>query len=618
MVPFTSTDVCLVNMPFSSISYPSAALGILDACLTKHNITSKTFHFNLDFAEIIGPRLFNLMSELPQQLLMGEWIFRKLSFPEFLSNDEEYFGLFSTEYPLLKKTLIQMQSVAETFLQKVVEEILVNEPRIVGCSSNFQQHCASLAVLRRIKEQNPKIYTVLGGSNCEGQAAKVIVSHFKWIDYVCYGEAEVSFPELCKKLLFSSERISESSIPDGFISRENFSSALKKGLFSQTYKFSNWDIIPNYDEYFSRLKRHEIAKQITPILVTESSRGCWWGQKIKCAFCGLEDETVKFRQKEPNKFCDEIECLNKKYKIKKFRLLDNSVSLTTLKHMSDRFYNKGYLFICDIKVNISKEMISRISSAGIKTVQVGVESLCDEVLKMVNKGASTLLNIQFLKWATFYGIEPVWNFLVAFPGEQELWYQNVIELIPKISHLHPPTGLFPVKYYRFSDYFSKQNFYKLCLQPETAYHFVYPLDKHGLYDIAYYFKNTNLNAENSNHSSLRPTTYQTLQTLVDNWIEDFSKQGAQKLQMVKGSNNCFVVDCRQSGKQKNIPIDYLQSKILELSDKVISLHEIEQVYHSNPNHLHDAIDFLIKHNLLLMEKDRILSLVIYTDSGKEY
>lgn len=35
------------------------------------------------------------------------------------------------------------------------------------------------------------------------------------------------------------------------------------------------------------------------LLVLEGARGCWWGEKHHCTFCGLNGSLMKFRSKPP-------------------------------------------------------------------------------------------------------------------------------------------------------------------------------------------------------------------------------------------------------------------------------------------------------------------------------
>src|SRR6266511_2950355 len=51
-------DVCLVSMPYASLSRPSMALGLLKAILEEGGMRAAVVHANLLFAEAIGLRRY--------------------------------------------------------------------------------------------------------------------------------------------------------------------------------------------------------------------------------------------------------------------------------------------------------------------------------------------------------------------------------------------------------------------------------------------------------------------------------------------------------------------------------------------------------------------------------
>ena len=72
---------------------------------------------------------------------------------------------------------------------------------IVGFTSTFEQNIASLALARRIKAAYPHIAIVFGGANWEEEMGLELHHQFPFVDYVCSGEAERSFPTLVEQVL---------------------------------------------------------------------------------------------------------------------------------------------------------------------------------------------------------------------------------------------------------------------------------------------------------------------------------------------------------------------------------------------------------------------------------
>ena len=59
----------------------------------------------------------------------------------------------------------------------------------------------------------------------------------------------------------------------------------------------------------SRPEQTTVLRRVVPTLLFETSRGCWWGAKSHCTFCGLNGETMAFRSKSPRRALDELEQL---------------------------------------------------------------------------------------------------------------------------------------------------------------------------------------------------------------------------------------------------------------------------------------------------------------------
>jgi release factor glutamine methyltransferase len=61
----------------------------------------------------------------------------------------------------LPKAVFSIEELTAPFIDGLADEILARRPKIVGCSSVFEQHVASIALLRRIKEHAPGVVTMI-------------------------------------------------------------------------------------------------------------------------------------------------------------------------------------------------------------------------------------------------------------------------------------------------------------------------------------------------------------------------------------------------------------------------------------------------------------------------
>ncbi len=183
-------DVCLVSMPYASLSRPSMALGLLKAILEEGGMRAAVVHANLLFAEAIGLRRYEVITEgSPIVFLSGEWTFAGAAFaddPRREEKDAEYLRqVHEASEPAQSRSertqrargrsaadalisdLWALRAAATQFVDDVARRVLATGARVVGCTSTFEQHVASLALLRRIHELDPDVITMLGGANCE-------------------------------------------------------------------------------------------------------------------------------------------------------------------------------------------------------------------------------------------------------------------------------------------------------------------------------------------------------------------------------------------------------------------------------------------------------------------
>ena len=253
--------------------------------------------------------------------------------------------------------------------------------------------------------------------------------------------------------------------------------------------------VPVYDDWIAAFARSPWAAIHPPKLFFESSRGCWWGQKHLCSFCGLNGTGLRFRAKSPDRVVTEIEHLWRRFpQVRYLQATDNILDMdyltSVLPRLADlaRDPDRPLQMFFEIKSNLRKDQVGALADGGIVDVQPGIESLSDEVLALMRKGATGLGQIQLIKWATERGIGLLYNLLVNSPGEQAAWYDAMTEMLPALEHLPPPTGVLPIRLERFSPYHRRPEQYGLRgVRPASYYRALFRDPRIDLDRIAYTF-----------------------------------------------------------------------------------------------------------------------------------
>lgn len=575
-----TAQVCLVNMPYCPITRPSLALGVLKACLRGTGITCAVEYANLRFAELIGVDALRVLACSRNEYLIGEWTFAGAAFPEHRTEVEDAIGrtTIADLTPDKSATLSDLTSVwkaarefAPTFVEETAQRVMARRPRIVGCTSTFEQQTASLALLRRIKELDPGIVTMLGGANCEAEMGWAVIQEFPWVDFVVSGEAEEIFAPLCKMALRKGTAIDPVLLPNGVFSARHVKAKTyapgratpPRAVLEQMDKSP----VPDFDEYFAALERSPIRSLIVPALPVESSRGCWWGQKSHCTFCGLNGDGMRFRAKSPDRVLEELDYLVKRHGVKDIQMADNILDMNHLRTVIPALADAGapYDMFYEIKANLKREQVALLSRAGVSKVQPGVESLHDGLLKLMAKGSTAAINIDLLKHTRQFGIHSVWLMLVGFPGEDDYWHIETAAMLPLLHHLQPPADVLYMRFDRFSVYHSNPEQHGLKLKPYPAYGVVYPAKPERLQDLAYFFLDDN----NAKILRDRPGIA-ALKAAVWRWIRTFGRDLRPVLCAEDNGDSIRIFDTREVATARLLTLTGLEAEVYRGCDPSIA------------------------------------------------
>ena len=313
---------------------------------------------------------------------------------------------------------------------------------------------------------------------------------FPFVDYACSGEADATLPALVDALELPPTRRRRRlrSIP-GLVFRDR--GATEHSGPATPIEDMDSLPLPAFEDFFCARQRSPAASQLPPTLLFEGSRGCWWGAKQHCTFCGLNGHSMGYRSKSPARLIDEIAILVKRWPCPTIEAVDNILDMgyfDSVLPALERLDLPGPMFF-EVKANLKRHHVAALARAGITRIQPGVESLSDHVLQLMRKGTSGLRNVQLLKWCREYGVSVDWNLLYAFPGETDADYLAIAALLPRLRHLQMPGACGPIRLDRFSPYFERpEQFGIAAVQPMPVYRFLYPLAGLRLHDVAYYFE----------------------------------------------------------------------------------------------------------------------------------
>jgi ribosomal peptide maturation radical SAM protein 1 len=493
--------VLLVSMPFMDIDTPSIQLGLLSSIVRSHGYPVRTVHANLGLAARIGDRTYRALAQ-HRGSMVGEWLFSVAAFGadapdpdgrllDDCADDLAYLGDARNELRRIR------DEVVPAFLDELVETLPWHNVRVAGFTCTFQQNAASIALARRVKERHPRVVTVFGGAGVDGEMGLELQRRTASMDLIVVGEGDVALP----RLLDALREGRDPTLVPGVAGRD--------GCTPPGEPLRDLDElpVPDYTEYFDKVGNLDVR------IPFESARGCWWGEKHHCVFCGLNGTAMGFRAKSAGRVLAELTELSRRHHRFQFDAVDNILDPRLIRDLLPRLAEHNLDLFYEVKANLTRDQIRRLAQAGVRRLQPGLESLSSHVLGLMRKGVRAAQNVNVLRWARYYGIRIDWNVLWGLPGEEAGDYKTQAQLVPHLAHLQPPSSAGRIWMERFSPIFN-DDFPVRRRQPERSYRYVYPaavdLDR-----VAYFF-------DYELEGALPDDTYDELRAAVGEWRRAWS------------------------------------------------------------------------------------------------
>lgn len=552
-------DVLLIIPPFAMTNYQSLGVHILQALAKREGYNVRVFYGNIHFASALGETYPKLCEAGPYML--GERCFAQAAWgktEDSLYHNRIYdhkasFGwkqeaqfLFPSSENIPLDSMKETSCIAIQWVESLKESLKQLDCPLIGLSSSYEQINASVALIKAIKEIHQGTTTFMGGYSAEGIMAQGLVSldpDSLFLDYIFSGESESSFIDFLRD--FTKGITPEKRIIKGIT-------------------LENMDDLPSldYSEYFSQLENY-LPKEFnnsSAQIALETSRGCWWGEKSHCLFCGYSDKRLKFREKSSPKFLKELEHMEK-YGSSYAHMADLIMPKAHFDGLLPALVENGapWTFYYEQRAAWDRDKLELMKKAGIMDNQPGIETLSTGLLRFMGKGSNLKRNLRFLRESTGAEIKMYWNIVWGFPGESAEEYETMTKMMPIISHLIPPVGIFKLALSRFSPLFEYPDKWGLKnLRPLPAYNEVFPSSA-DTEKLAYYFL-----CDYQAETFEKPHVMNALVKQVEKWNISWENPISRPRLMIarSGSGDLVLLDTRDLGFPLQTPINSEQTLVL--------------------------------------------------------
>jgi ribosomal peptide maturation radical SAM protein 1 len=535
--------VALISMPTLSARFPSFQLALLKPTLERAGIPAQTFSLFMYFGTYAGWRISETLSDVYPSMV-GEWIWTKAAFGDF-ADDAGYFEVYRENLAgICHKAgctfddLRRMrETVAPAFIDFCMNSVDWSRFGMIGLSVVFQQTLASIAFAKALKQRYPHIPIMLGGATFEDDIAEEIMKGCPQVDYIHCGDADETLPTAVRRI-YSGQ--SMQGMP-GIMWRDN-DRVVYNGR-APNLADMNKTPVPDFDEYFYARTQsgYQYSDQVQGVLLPiETARGCWWGVKNHCTFCGLNRAGMEFRSKRVENVIQQLDELSRRYGILDFNAIDNIIEPEYIDKLFGQLgdANADIRLHYEVRPSLSRAQLKHMRKGGLFSIQPGVESFSTHILKLMRKHTTGVRNLELIKWSTYYGINNLYNILLRFPGETAEDYRAQCEVISKIHHFQAPWAIAKARADRGSPMYTDPESQSISrLVPSPCYDYLFPKDRFDLNRVSYYF-------EHEMDNTVDDRQYDEIFDAVAVWQDRWGKHPRPYLRYRKGWATILIDDGR--------------------------------------------------------------------------
>ncbi|MCK5684012.1 cobalamin-dependent protein [bacterium] len=342
----------------------------------------------------------------------------------------EYFHRIDSKYKkfwfqhsyLYKNSLKDHNFPDELEIKKCTENIQSKSPDIVGISLFSTTVDASIKLAKKLKSENPKIKIIFGGPECSPACTgpeKLLKTGV--VDFVCVGEGERSFYELCESLRSGKSEFK------GVYYKDSADCII--GNFSITV--IDLDEIPPPDFSDFQLDLYD-----RPVFTYQTTRSC----PYQCDFCDDRIVWRKFRTVSVSKVIKDLSYLVKNNDIKRIFFCDSIINITgeRIRELANGIIKKQFMFEYYCQGRIGEFMdgytFKLMYNSGCRIMTFGIETFSQRLLDRMEKNCKQETAVETIINCARSGIIPKVSLIIGHPYERWIDYFRTVVGIWKLKH----------------------------------------------------------------------------------------------------------------------------------------------------------------------------------------
>lgn len=308
----------------------------------------------------------------------------------------------------------------QTYLQSA-------RPKIVGITTMVISHNNGLRIASLVRKLLPDTIIVMGGPHVSFLAEQTLQTGS--VDVVCCFEGELTMRDLSRYYIRGEGELGD--IPGIVYQSEG------QIIFNPDRPFSeDLDALPFPARHLLNLRGY------TYPACTVTGRGCPFG----CLFCAANTLSgTRYRMRSAGNVLAELEEVYHRYGLEEFQFFDDTF---TVDHQRVREICKGIInrnlplrWYCESRVNtIDEDLLDTMYEAGCRSVQFGIESGNDEILRKVKKGITTAQVEYAVEIALRRGLRVVGAMIIGHPWDTRETVEDTLRFGEKLKNMARQLG----------------------------------------------------------------------------------------------------------------------------------------------------------------------------------
>ena len=326
------------------------------------------------------------------------------------------------------ETIILDAMALKLSIDQAVEKILKLRPKYLGVTSTTIGIFSAAEVVRRVKEKNKEIISILGGPHLTAVPEETM-RRFPEFDIAVIGEAEETVIDLLECL----ENYKTIDEVKGLLIRRGNSLKITEPRQSienlDTIPLPAWDLLPDLLKFYQP-PADSLYRYPSTLLIT--SRGC----PGQCIFCDRSVFGNRVRGYSAEYVIKAIEFLQKNYGIKDLFIEDDNflVLRQRLKDICQTIINKKIDISFSVMGRVdmvNEEILDLLKKAGCWQINYGLESGSQKILDILHKNITIKQSLEALKLTKKAGIRTKGLFMMGCFGETKETIRETINFIKK-------------------------------------------------------------------------------------------------------------------------------------------------------------------------------------------